>query len=87
MGWRRRVTYNRNYPNRTICSVLIEMRKCDETKNYSYLLSLIEEVQSMANRMEAALEDQHDVKYSRAVLKELNKEISKLEKKKEKLSE
>lgn len=43
--------------NRTICDVLSEMRKCHETHNYAYLPGLIEEAQSMANRMEAALSD------------------------------
>ena len=38
--------------NRSICGVFEEMRSCNETKNYSYLLGLIEEAQSMANKME-----------------------------------
>ena len=41
--------------SRTACEVLEEIRKLDETKNYSYLLGLIEELQSMCNRMEAGL--------------------------------
>ena len=62
-------------PNRTVCSVLNEMRKCCKTSNFSYLLGLIEEVQSMANRMEAALWDQNEIK-------DLRKEIKKLDKRK-----
>ena len=46
--------------NRTICDILVELRKCDETKNYSYFLSLLEEIQSAANRMEAALGEAFD---------------------------
>lgn len=42
-------------PNRYICDVLEEMRKCHETRNFSYLLGLIEEAQTMANRMESSL--------------------------------
>ena len=33
------------YISRTVCDVLHEIRKCDETKNYSYLLGLVEEIQ------------------------------------------
>ena len=44
------------YLNRTICGVLEEMRSCNETKNYSYLLGLIEEAQSMANKMESKID-------------------------------
>lgn len=43
--------------NRPICDVFEEMRKCHEHRNYSYLPSLIEEAQMMANRMESALYD------------------------------
>ena len=74
-------------PNRTVCDVLEEMRKAHETNNYSYLLGLIEEVQSMANRMESALYDKSDIKYARKRIKELNKEIEKLEEKREGLNE
>ena len=44
------------YLNRTICGVLEEMRSCNETKNYSYLLGLVEEAQSMANKMESKID-------------------------------
>ena len=44
------------YLNRTICTVFEEMRSCNETKNYSYLLGLIEEAQSMANKMESKID-------------------------------
>ncbi len=45
-------------PSRYICSILDEMRKCHETRNFAYLPGLIEEAQMLANRMEAALWDQ-----------------------------
>ena len=44
------------YLNRTICGVFEEMRSCNETKNYSYLLGLVEEAQSMANKMESKID-------------------------------
>lgn len=47
-------------PNRTLCGVLEEMRTAHETHNYSYLLGLIEEAQSMGNRMESGLYDKGD---------------------------
>jgi hypothetical protein len=69
-------------PNRVVCSVLDEMRKCHETRNYSYLPGLIEEVQTMVNRMEAALYDQSDLEYARKKLKKLEQEVKVLEEKK-----
>ncbi len=68
-----------------MCDVLEEMRKCDKTKNYAYLLSLIEEVQSMANRMEAALADTKDIKNLQEEISKMKKEIKTLEAKKKKL--
>jgi signal transduction histidine kinase len=38
------------------------MRAMYKTRNFASLLGLIEEAQSMGNRMEAALEDQRDIK-------------------------
>jgi hypothetical protein len=46
--------------NRFVCEVLEEMRTCVKTMNFSYLAGLIEEVQVIANRMEAALGDNRD---------------------------
>ena len=75
----------RLYLNRTICDVLEEMRKCSKTKNYGAIDGLIEEAQSMANRMEAALYDNRDWEKTREELKELNKELIKLKKEKKEL--
>lgn len=49
-------------PNRTLCAVLEEMRSAHDTRNFSYLLGLIEEAQSIGNRMESALYDQSDLR-------------------------
>lgn len=68
-------------PNRTICSVLEAMRKCHETRNYSYLPGLIEEAQNLANRMEAALYDKSDLNYYYKKKKRLEKELEELQKK------
>ena len=68
-----------SYPNRTLCDVLEEMRKSLETSNFSYLGGLIEEVQSIGNRMEASLHDSNDHK-------RLLKDIKRLKKKREELA-
>lgn len=46
--------------NRYLCDVLDEMRKCYKTRNFSHLLGLIEEAQTLANRMEAGLGEKRD---------------------------
>ena len=61
-------------PNRTLCGVLDEMRKAHETHNYSYILGLIEEVQSMGNRMEAGLYDKGDLEALHKQIKELHQQ-------------
>lgn len=65
-------------PNRYLCDVLDEMRKCNETRNYSYLLGLIEEAQMLGNRMEAALEDRRDLATWRKKVSEEKAEYKKL---------
>ena len=67
-------------PNRLICAVLDEMRDCVKTLNFSYLPGLIEEAQSLGNRMEAHLYDIKDFNH-------LHKDITALKKKKKKLKE
>jgi len=61
-------------PHRHICDVLEEMRTADKTKNYSYMSGLIEETQTMANRMETALYEHKDYEKLHDQVKEL-KEI------------
>jgi len=72
-------------PNRTLCNVLEEMRVAYKTRNFSYLLGLIEEAQVMGNRMEAGLWDQNDLETAREEVKRLNKIIEKLKKERESL--
>ena len=67
-------------PNRLLCAVLDEMRECVKTSNFSYLSGLIEEAQSLGNRMEAHLYDIKDLNH-------LHKDITALKKKKKKLKE
>ena len=69
-----------SYPNRTMCAVLDEMRNCYKSRNFAGLLGLVEEAQTMANRMEASLWDQREIK-------DLRNEIKKLEKKKQELED
>ena len=59
------------YLNRTICGVFEEMRSCNETKNYSYLLGLVEEAQSMANKMESKIDLIKDFEEMKDKYKEL----------------
>ena len=74
--------------HRYICDVFSEMRECVKTGNYSYLPGLIEEAQSMGNRMESALGDSKDIpemtkqwhKYKKKI-KKAKKKLAKLEKK------
>lgn len=49
------------YRHRTLCDVLSDMRRCDDTKNYAGLASLIEEAQSLGNRMESGLSMKSDL--------------------------
>lgn len=65
-------------PNRYLCDVLDEMRKSYETRNFSYLLGLIEEAQVLGNRMEAALEDKKDLLRWRKRVSEEKDEYKKL---------
>ena len=70
--------------NRYMLDVLTEMRTFTETSNYAYLPSLIEEVQVMANRMEASLYDKNDYTSIKKMIAEKKVELKKLEKKIEK---
>ena len=69
-----------SWRNRNLCEVIEEMRMCDKTRNYSYLKGLIEEVQSMGNRMEAVLEDFKDIENSHEQKREAEKELKKIKK-------
>lgn len=73
------------YPNRYICTVLEEMRTCAKTMNFSYLPGLIEEAQTLANRMESKLEDVSDHKSLLDERDALHKEVQVLRDEKRKL--
>jgi hypothetical protein len=61
------------------------MRKAHKTRNFSYLLGLIEEAQSMGNRMEAKLYDISDHKRLLKDVSRLRKEVRALREEKEAL--
>ena len=73
------------YLNRTLCDVLEEMRGCLKSHNFSYLIGLIEEAQSMGNRMESGLGDKKNLKSMQEDISKLKQEINKLEQKKTQL--
>ena len=73
--------------NRYLCDVLNEMRKCVKTLNFSYLLGLIEEAQTLGSRMEAKLYDIKDFERLHEEIKALQKKKKKLEEKLEELEE
>ena len=68
-----------------LCDVLHEMRECNKTLNFSYLIGLVEEAQTLANRMEAKLYDIKDFERLRDDIKDLKKKKKKLEEKIEEL--
>ena len=65
--------------NRYICTVLDEMRDCVKTSNFSYLSGLIEEAQSLANRMESRLYEIRDFERLHEDIRKLKAEKKKLE--------
>ena len=65
-----------------MCEVLEEMRQCYKVRNFASLLALIEEAQSMGNRMEAALEDKNDISRWTDERSALHSEIKQLRKQK-----
>ena len=78
--------YFNEYLNRTLCDVLDEMRTCFKTYNFAPMLALIEEAQMMGNKMEAGLNDKHDVEKMENRKEELFKEIRELREKRKALS-
>ena len=66
--------------NRYICTVFEEMRSCVKTSNFSYLSGLIEEAQSLANRMESRLYEIKDFERLHEDIRKLKDEKKKLEK-------
>jgi uncharacterized coiled-coil DUF342 family protein len=74
-------------PNRYVCDVLEEMRKLHKTRNYSPLLGLIEEVQTLVNRMESALGEKSDHREWHERVRKEKKEFRRLLKKTNELRE
>ena len=73
--------------NRHVCDVLEEMRTCTKTLNFALLPSLIEETQTMVNRMEMALADMRDLKFLKEEIVKNKRQYEMLKKKVEKLEE
>jgi len=76
-------------PARYLCDVLNEMRTCFKIRNFCNLPGLIEEAQTLANRMEAALSNHKSYEYwhrkykqEKAEFARLRRETDKLRKKK-----
>jgi hypothetical protein len=63
-----------------LCTVFDEMRECVKTLNFSYLLGLIEEAQSLGNRMESHLYEIKDFERLHDDIKVLKKKKKNLEK-------
>jgi hypothetical protein len=66
--------------NRYVCQVLEEMRTCTKTLNFALIPSLVEEVQTMVNRMEMALGDLKDLQELKNEISAKNKELKKINK-------
>lgn len=66
------------WTNRTLCSILSDMRKALKTLNFALFPMLIEELQIGADRMEAALEDQKDINKLREARANLKDEVRQL---------
>ena len=69
-----------SWPARTICAVLDDMRNCYKSYNFGAILSLIEECQMLANRMEASLETEHTYEQRREKLRKVEQKLKKLKK-------
>jgi hypothetical protein len=72
--------------NRWACTVLDEMRDCLKHYNFAVLPSLIEEMQIICNRMEAAIQDINDIQSYTERRAELKDEIKELKKQRNKLN-
>lgn len=64
-----------SWPARTICATLEDMRSAVKTLNFYMIPGLIEEVQILANRMEANLDTEQSYEDRRKKLREVNDEI------------
>lgn len=83
-----------NSPNRYVCEVLEEMRKVLNVLSifniHRYkpsMAMLIEEAQTLVNRMEASMHDWSDTRRAHKELKKLKNEIKDLESKRDSLTD
>jgi hypothetical protein len=73
------------FSTRYLCDILRDMRSAYETRNFSYLLGLIEELQYRAYRMENKIEQIDDIKTLENQRVNLKREIKELREEKKKL--
>jgi hypothetical protein len=73
------------FSTRYLCDILRDMRSAYETRNFSYLLGLIEELQYRAYRMENKIEQINDIKTLENQRVNLKREIKELREEKKKL--
>lgn len=69
-----------DWPQRTMCDVLEEMKKCSKNLNFAPVMGLIEEAQMIANRMEAGLLTLKDKKKLLDEIKKLKEERDEIKK-------
>ena len=62
--------------HRYVCSVLTEMRTCHRLYKMDMIPGLIEEVQTLVNRMEAKLADYREMGYDLKEAKKLSKTVA-----------
>ena len=74
-------------PNRYICDVIAEIRTAIKVGRIDMLTGLTEEIQTLANRMEAKLADYANIGYDLERASDLKKKLFKLRKQAHELSE
>lgn len=67
------------YPLRTWCSIIEDLKSCFKSRNFSYMLGLLEELQYAGDKMEAALEGKRDIQDWSERRSNLDREIENLE--------
>jgi|SaaInlV_150m_DNA_2_1039686.scaffolds.fasta_scaffold11222_2 peptidoglycan hydrolase CwlO-like protein len=72
--------------NRYFCTVIDEMRSCYKTRNFSIVMGLLEELQSIGNRMEAKCGDINDANRYLDDVRNLKREIKSLKRNRDKLN-
>ena len=70
------------YSTRSMCDIIEDMRTMYKTRNFSYMMGLLEELQYRANRMENAFDIKNDVEHYEKLRIDYKKEIAELKKEK-----